>query len=88
MSTLNVSMPESMRTYVENMAEQGRYSSSEYIRYLIREDQKRHEQTERNLLWDYLALSAKQLDDDDLAHVTIEKILTDGRQQRNQKNVD
>ena len=42
MSTLNISLPEAMRAFVEQRVGEGGYSSaSEYIRQLIREDQKR-----------------------------------------------
>ena len=42
MATLNISLPESMRTYIEETVAQGGYSTaSEYIRQLVREDQKR-----------------------------------------------
>jgi antitoxin ParD1/3/4 len=42
MTTLNISLPESMRTYIEETVTNGGYSTaSEYIRQLVREDQKR-----------------------------------------------
>ena len=42
MTTLNISLPESMRTYIEDTVTRGGYSTaSEYIRQLVREDQKR-----------------------------------------------
>ena len=41
---MNISLPESMRAYVESQVEAGSYSSaSEYVRALIREDRKRRE---------------------------------------------
>lgn len=47
MSTLNISLPEKMRSYVEAQVERGMYgSTSDYIRTLIREDQKRRAQEE------------------------------------------
>jgi antitoxin ParD1/3/4 len=83
MSTLNVSMPESMREYIERQAERGQYSASEYVRHLIREDQKRSAQTERGLLWEYLTLCAKQLDDGEFAeNMTAEDIIAQGRARR------
>ncbi|HWZ52530.1 MAG TPA: type II toxin-antitoxin system ParD family antitoxin [Granulicella sp.] len=43
MQTLNISLPESMKQYVEEQVEAGEYgSASEYIRELVRADQKRH----------------------------------------------
>lgn len=42
MTTLNISLPEAMRAYVDQQVAQGGYSTaSEYIRQLVREDQKR-----------------------------------------------
>ena len=40
MSTMNISLPEQMKNWVESQANNGRYSnSSDYIRDLIRHDQ-------------------------------------------------
>ena len=45
MTTLNISLPEPMKTFVEGEVAQGGYSStSEYVRSLIREAQKRKAQ--------------------------------------------
>ncbi|WP_204106562.1 MULTISPECIES: type II toxin-antitoxin system ParD family antitoxin [Spirulina sp. CCY15215] len=42
MKTMNVSLPETMRGYIEEQVKMGGYGSvSEYIRDLIRQDQKR-----------------------------------------------
>ena len=42
MTTLNISLPDSMRTFIEQKIAQGGYSTvSEYIRQLVRDDQKR-----------------------------------------------
>ena len=42
MSTLNVSLPDSMRAYIDRIVAEGGYSTaSEYIRELVRGDQKR-----------------------------------------------
>lgn len=39
---MNISLPDSMRTFIEQKVTQGGYSTaSEYIRQLVREDQKR-----------------------------------------------
>lgn len=82
MSTLNVSMPDAMREYVESQAAHGHYSASEFVRHLIREDQKKREEQEKLLLWDYLALSARQLDEGHLSEVTMEQLLAQGRARR------
>jgi antitoxin ParD1/3/4 len=43
MTTMNVSLPAELRTYVDEQVERGRYGSpSEYVRQLIRRDQDRH----------------------------------------------
>jgi antitoxin ParD1/3/4 len=44
MTTLNISLPDSMRTFVEEQIAKGEYSTaSEYIRHLIRQAQKQAE---------------------------------------------
>ncbi len=44
MATMNVSLPDQMKDWVERQAEDGRYSnSSDYVRDLIRRDQIRAE---------------------------------------------
>jgi antitoxin ParD1/3/4 len=53
MTTLNISLPEPMKAFVEDEVAAGSYSTvSEYIRALIREaqDQKAREEVERKLL--------------------------------------
>jgi antitoxin ParD1/3/4 len=43
MTSLNISLPETLKKFVEQQAEQGGYSTpSEYVRQLLREDQKRN----------------------------------------------
>lgn len=42
MATMNVSLPDAMKIWVERQADDGRYSnSSDYVRDLIRRDQER-----------------------------------------------
>lgn len=44
MATMNISLPEQMKTWVEAQTREGRYSnSSDYVRDLIRRDQERSE---------------------------------------------
>lgn len=44
MASMNVSLPEAMKAWVERQAEGGRYgNASDYIRDLIRKDQERKE---------------------------------------------
>ncbi|ODM45241.1 addiction module antitoxin [Ruegeria sp. PBVC088] len=43
MATMNVSLPDPMKNWVESQARTGRYSNaSDYVRDLIRRDQDRH----------------------------------------------
>ena len=45
MTTMNISLPDSMRNFIEEKIAQEGYSTvSEYIRQLVREDQKRSSQ--------------------------------------------
>jgi antitoxin ParD1/3/4 len=42
MTTLNISLPDSMRSFIEQKVADGNFSTaSEYIRQLVRDDQKR-----------------------------------------------
>jgi antitoxin ParD1/3/4 len=51
MSTMNVSLPDELRAFVDEQTDEGRYgSASEYVRDLIRRDQDR--QRLRNMLLD------------------------------------
>ncbi len=44
MATMNVSIPDPMKTWVERQSAEGRYAnSSDYVRHLIRRDQVRTE---------------------------------------------
>ncbi|MCB9992626.1 MAG: type II toxin-antitoxin system ParD family antitoxin [Hyphomicrobiaceae bacterium] len=44
MATMNVSLPDPMKDWVESRAQSGRYSNaSDYVRDLIRKDQEREE---------------------------------------------
>ncbi len=46
MATMNVSLPDAMKHWVEGRTETGRYSNaSDYVRDLIRRDQERAEKT-------------------------------------------
>jgi antitoxin ParD1/3/4 len=45
MQTMNISLPDQLKEFVDNQIGSGRYSSvSEYVRELIREDEKRKAQ--------------------------------------------
>ena len=79
MPTVNISLPEPLREYVEARAERDSYSTSEFIRQLIREDKARNDEKERDLLWDLLAISAKELDDGLGVEFDVEKVIAEGR---------
>ena len=63
MQTMNISLPDPMKKYVEEQVTVGDYSSaSEYMRDLVRADQKRNakEQLERTLLESLLEGEAQE----------------------------
>ncbi|RKZ99879.1 MAG: type II toxin-antitoxin system ParD family antitoxin [Gammaproteobacteria bacterium] len=46
MATMNISLPNPMRDWVEQQTQGGRYSNnSDYVRELIRRDQEQHDKT-------------------------------------------
>jgi antitoxin ParD1/3/4 len=48
MATMNISLPDAMKTWAEQQAESGRYSNtSDYVRDLIRKDQDRRQKIEQ-----------------------------------------
>jgi antitoxin ParD1/3/4 len=61
MSTLNISIPESMKAYVEAQAQEGDFTTSEYIRHLIRMDQERKAIEKKAQIAQYLALCEEQI---------------------------
>ena len=51
METMNISLPETMKQFIEEQVSAGEYSSvSEYIRALVREEQKRKAQEQLEAL--------------------------------------
>lgn len=51
MTTLNISLPDSMRTFVnEQVNKKGYSTASEYVRHLIRQEQEREEQKQLETL--------------------------------------
>ncbi len=63
MESMNISLPESLKTFVDQQIESGHYSSvSEYVRELIREDEKRKTQVKlEGLLMDGLTGPAREM---------------------------
>ena len=51
MQTMNISLPERLKEFVDRQVDSGRYSSiSEYVRDLIRDDEKRKAQEKLEIL--------------------------------------
>jgi antitoxin ParD1/3/4 len=71
MQTMNISLPDPLKRFVDHQIAEGRYSSvSEYIRELIREDEK-HKAQERleALLLEGLESEESELTREDLADI-------------------
>lgn len=61
MASMNISLPDQMKSWVDSRTDNGQYSNtSDYVRDLIRHDQQRIEKLEA--LRSHLALGEKQLD--------------------------
>jgi antitoxin ParD1/3/4 len=88
MSTLNISLPDPMRTYVEEETKNGGYSTvSEYMRTLIRKDQKRKagERLEALLLEGLESAEAGKLGSDDWKAIRQQvRARSEGRNDRTQ----
>jgi antitoxin ParD1/3/4 len=56
MTSLNISLPESLRAYIESRVQSGDFSTtSDYLWSLVREEQKRHEEAKlENMLLEAL----------------------------------
>ena len=76
MQTMNISLPDPLKRFVDHQIAEGRYSSvSEYIRELIREDEK-HKAQERleALLLEGLESEESELTREDLAGIRKEAL--------------
>ena len=74
MATLNISLPEAMKSWVEEQTEHGKYiNASDYVRDLIRRDQERYDELLK--LRDMLAESI----DSDVAPRRLEQALQAAR---------
>ena len=71
MASMNISLPESLREFVEERVAMGGYgTASEYLRELIRDDQKRKDQEKLEaLLLEGLASPAKEMTQEDWTHI-------------------
>jgi antitoxin ParD1/3/4 len=51
MTSLNISLPKAMKEFIETQVQEGSFSTpSEYMRALVREDQKRHQEKQLEAL--------------------------------------
>ncbi len=76
MLTMNISLPDPLKEFVDAQIASGRYSSvSEYIRALIREDEKRNaEERLEALLLEGLASEETELTRQDFEHIRKEAL--------------
>ena len=75
MTTLNISLPESMRKFVETQAAEGEFTASEYVRHLIRSDQERKTLERRAKIAQYLALCQAQIDRGEVSELNMDDML-------------
>ena len=69
MATMNVSLPDAMKLWVEGQAQTGRYSNaSDYVRDLIRRDQERSDKIA------YMQLLVDEAEASGIADVSVEQI--------------
>lgn len=61
MATMNISIPASMRQFVEAEAAEGEFTASEYVRHLIRSAQEEKKRERRAQIAQYLALCEQQI---------------------------
>jgi len=69
MATMNISLPDQMKAWVESRSEDGRYSNaSDYVRDLIRRDQQRADAVEelQKIVDDALASGLSELTPDEV----------------------
>jgi len=76
MQSMNISLPDPMKEFVEGLIASGRYSSaSEYVRELIRDDEKRKaEERLEALLLDGLSGEESKLTRKDFAEIRAEAL--------------
>ncbi|HRE60152.1 MAG TPA: type II toxin-antitoxin system ParD family antitoxin [Micropepsaceae bacterium] len=81
MATMNISLPDAMRAWVESRSQDGRYANaSDYVRDLIRKDQERADKTAtlQRLIDEGLASGAGE-------PATLEKILKAARKKKSDR---
>lgn len=77
-TTMNISLPDSMRTFVEEqIADEGYGTASEYVRDLIRAEQKRREERKlEKLLLERLNSNEIDLDMDEVRNALTKRLRT------------
>jgi antitoxin ParD1/3/4 len=88
MQTMNISLPDPLKEFVDGQIAEGRYSSvSEYIRELIREDEKRKAQERLEaLLLEGLESEVSELTRQDFEDIRKEALAQLKRRQSHPKN--
>jgi antitoxin ParD1/3/4 len=71
---MNISMPEPMRAFVEAQAAAENYSTSEYVRHLIRQDEQHKVNHRRQLMSQLLAISEAQIARGDVSTITLDQL--------------
>ena len=80
MTTLNISIPDSMKAYVEAQAAEGDFTTSEYVHHLIRMDQERKNIEKRAQIAQYLALCEQQIARGEIHTYSRERIIDKAKQ--------
>lgn len=77
-TTMNISLPDSMRTFVEEqIADEGYGTASEYVRDLIRAEQKRREERKlEKLLLERLDSNERDVDMDEVRKALTKRLST------------
>lgn len=78
MATMNISIPDSMRQFVEAEAAEGEFTASEYLRHLIRSAQEEKKQERRAQIAQYLALCEQQIANGESSEFDIDEIIREG----------
>jgi Arc/MetJ-type ribon-helix-helix transcriptional regulator len=88
-TTINISMPEPLRFFIETQAAAQNYSTSEYVRHLVRKEQQAVEaemdrflEHNRDDILALIAIAEEQLAHGEFSTATAEDIITQGRARR------
>jgi Arc/MetJ-type ribon-helix-helix transcriptional regulator len=88
-TTMNISMPEPMRFFIETQAAAENYSTSEYMRHLVRKEQQAIEsemdrflEKNRDDVLELISVAEAQIARGELSTATAEDIIAQGRARR------